>query len=72
MVNIPVGSNILKYAKKPVLVTEPSLWNFIHIEFPELAMIPGDELPQNLPKRGDVELLPSRTLEIINNKCFEK
>ena len=26
----------------------------------------GDEVPQNLPKRGAAELLPSRTLEHIN------
>ena len=33
-INKPFGSNILKYAKKPVVVTPLSLWNFIHIEFP--------------------------------------
>ena len=29
-------------------------------------MGPGDEVPQNLPKKGDVELLPSRTFEHTN------
>ena len=62
MLDVPFGPNTLKYAKKPDIVTLPSLWNFIHIEFPELPTIPGEELPQKRPKRGDVALSPSRTL----------
>ena len=49
-----------KYATNPGLATLLSLWNFIHMVFPELVMFSGRELPQNLPKRGDDELSPSR------------
>ena len=68
LINLPLGSNKVKEAKKPAFDPLPSLWNLIHRELSVLVMVPGDELielPQKRPTSGEVKLLPFRTLEII-------